>query len=292
MAKQIVNDLSEYERIVKCNDNNVLGVKFNNIDFRAIDFNSVIFIDCVFHHCCLPSIYFSRFRDVRFLECNFYNTMILHSIFGEKCEFMGCNFNSVTFEHCDIMPINKPPEFVDNIFNMCYFYYTRIYTTSHKTSFNNCTFDMGTITSNSFVDFDYKNGEILCEDIVGYKAVCSVPPKKITSRRERPDAIVTLSIPSGAIVVSPNGTKCRTNKAKVVQIEDSKGFRISKGFSYYDPNTIYRPRRWINVEHFDTNIHVECSNGIHFFKTKEEAIGYMNNLTPATCFTMVNGHRI
>lgn len=102
---------------------------------------------------------------------------------------------------------------------------------------------------------DYRMGKILSEDIIGYKK-CKY------------NVIVTLKIPRGAIVFSINGTKCRTNKAKVISIDGAdRAFSGFNHMSYYvgDEFTIYD---------FDCMYNVECTKGIHFFMSKEEAEKY------------------
>lgn len=102
---------------------------------------------------------------------------------------------------------------------------------------------------------DYRMGKILSEDIIGYKKC-------------KDNVIVTLKIPRGAIVFSINGTKCRTNKAKVISIDCAdRAFSVFNHMSYYvgDEFTIYD---------FDCMYNVECTKGIHFFMSKEEAERY------------------
>lgn len=102
---------------------------------------------------------------------------------------------------------------------------------------------------------EYRKGKMLTEDIIGYKKC-------------REGVIVTLCIPRGAIVFSINGYKCRTNKAKVIDIDGAtRAISICTYMSYYvgDEFTIYD---------FDCEYNIECSTGIHFFMNKKDAILY------------------
>ena len=102
----------------------------------------------------------------------------------------------------------------------------------------------------------YRKGKILTEDIIGYKKC-------------RGGVIVKLLIPRGAIVFSINGNKCRTNKAKVLEIEGrDRAVSKHKYMSYYvgDEFTIYN---------FNCMYNNECAPGIHFFMTREEAVNYL-----------------
>jgi hypothetical protein len=110
---------------------------------------------------------------------------------------------------------------------------------------------------------DYRKGLILKEDLIGYK-------KCLDSR------IVKLCIPKGAIVFSINGTKCRTNRAKVLEISDylNEELKYDKAYSSYDSNFIYEVGREIEIEDFPLIYNEECESGIHFFRTRKEAIDY------------------
>ena len=82
------------------------------------------------------------------------------------------------------------------------------------------------------------------------------------------NVIVKLEIPRGAIVFSINNNKCRTDKAKVLEIIGSdRAYSRYNFFSYYVGDTI-------EVFNFNCEYNVECAEGIHLFKTKEEAERY------------------
>ena len=82
--------------------------------------------------------------------------------------------------------------------------------------------------------------------------------------------IVTLKIPEGAIVFSINNSKCRTNVAKVIDIDNG----LTKVASNYDSKFIYHKGRIVRVSNFNCQYNVECASGIHFFRTREEAEKY------------------
>jgi len=86
--------------------------------------------------------------------------------------------------------------------------------------------------------------------------------------RDADGSICVLSIPKGAIVFSINGSKCRTNKAKVLE---------GGGVSHYDNEFTYEKGKTYEIEDFDLAYNEECSTGIHFFKTRKEAEEYDNN---------------
>ena len=101
-----------------------------------------------------------------------------------------------------------------------------------------------------------RTGEILDSPITGYK-------------KSREGYIVTLEIPKGAIVFSINNMKCRTNMAKVVDMEGEEELT-----SVHDPNFKYRVGDEIVVKDFCMAYNIECATGIHFFKEREDAMCY------------------
>ena len=86
--------------------------------------------------------------------------------------------------------------------------------------------------------------------------------------------IVELELLKGSIVFSINNKKCRTNKAKVISI-NGKCKEGLKCCSSYNHKFIYEVGKTLEVKDFDLMYNVECSSGIHFFWTKEEAEDYV-----------------
>lgn len=103
-----------------------------------------------------------------------------------------------------------------------------------------------------------RKGIILKEPMIGYKKC-------------RNHIIVKLEIPKGAIVFSINNKQCRTNKAKVVYISNGN----KEAVSGYDCCFIYKLGEEIEIEDFDLEYNIECTTGIHFFKTIKEAEEYV-----------------
>ena len=97
--------------------------------------------------------------------------------------------------------------------------------------------------------------------------------KKATVYKKCQNKIVELELQKGSIVFSINNNKCRTNRAKVISIdgESAKGITIA---SDYDSDFIYEVGKTVEIDDFDLMYNVECSTGIHFFWTKEEAEKY------------------
>ena len=100
-----------------------------------------------------------------------------------------------------------------------------------------------------------RKGIKLSEPIIGWKKC-------------KNNVLVKLEIPRGAIVFSINNSKCRTDKAKVLEIiGGDRAYSKHKFFSYYVGDVI-------EIFNFNCEYNIECAEGIHFFKTREEAENY------------------
>ena len=99
-------------------------------------------------------------------------------------------------------------------------------------------------------------GKILTEPLTGYK-------------KTKEGVVITAEIPIGAIVFCINGSKCRTNKAKITDMEGHKVLH-----SQYDTSFEYRLGQEIEIKDFNLMYNVECASGFHFFKTRKEAEEY------------------
>ena len=103
---------------------------------------------------------------------------------------------------------------------------------------------------------NFRLGRVLSEPITGYK-------------KTKEGVVITAEIPVGAIVFCINGKKCRTNKAKIT---DMDGHEVLH--SQYDNSYEYRLGQEIEIKDFSLMYNVECASGFHFFRTREEAENY------------------
>ena len=111
--------------------------------------------------------------------------------------------------------------------------------------------------------------------LIGYK-------KAILRNNVR--VIVELEIPADAKRSSAFGRKCRCAKAIVKAIRHVSGgnetqstaysIRTYKNQNYFNDQFAYQVGKEVRPDFFDENRFNECSHGIHFFLTKEEAIEY------------------
>ena len=102
----------------------------------------------------------------------------------------------------------------------------------------------------------FRLGKVLDEPLTGYK-------------RTQEGVVITAEIPAGAVVFCINGSKCRTNRAKITYMA-GHGVLHSR----YDNSFEYRLGQEIEIKDFNLMYNVECANGFHFFRTHEEAENY------------------
>ncbi len=109
--------------------------------------------------------------------------------------------------------------------------------------------------------------------MIGYKV----------AKNDETRVIITLEIPEDALtnmnrssVAIKETAKYRTNKAKVLKIEDSEGntYQSAESGFYYTKKLTYKIGEVIVCEDFDMNLEKICSTGIHFFLDRKLAEEY------------------
>ena len=90
------------------------------------------------------------------------------------------------------------------------------------------------------------------------------------------DKIVMLEICADAKRSSATSRKCRCSKAKVLSIThlDGSDSGLTEVRSDYSKEFVYCVGETVEVPDFDENRWNECTAGIHFFITREEAVKY------------------
>ncbi len=90
------------------------------------------------------------------------------------------------------------------------------------------------------------------------------------------DTIVKLEICEDAKRSSAYGRKCRCSAAKVLEIQNIEGtpYDGDSVASDRDAMFVYKIGKIVSVSNFDEDRRNECSTGIHFFITRQEAVDY------------------
>ena len=88
-------------------------------------------------------------------------------------------------------------------------------------------------------------------------------------KKTQEGVVITAEIPAGAIVFCINGRKCRTNRAKITDMDVHDVLHAQ-----YDNSFEYRIGQEIEIKDFNLMYNIECASGFHFFRTREEAEKY------------------
>jgi len=108
---------------------------------------------------------------------------------------------------------------------------------------------------------------------IGYKKILWT--KEYLSDRQ---FIVKLKIPEYAKRSSATTNKCRCSKAKVLEIKDmDSGETIEEITNINKKPCTYKVGEYVYPDSFDECRWNECSDGIHFFMTEQDAIDYGSN---------------
>lgn len=175
-----------------------------------------------------------NYYDYRFNDCNFSYTIFVRCNFS-NAGFVGCNFHNARFSNCDFRGAG--------LYDDC--------------NFRDALFD--NIETNEFTRMGIP---MTCPDtgsFIGWKAGRNY--------------IIKLEIPEDAERSSSNSRKCRCSKAKVLEIQSLTDETIlhDEDMSFRG-GLIYRVGEMVYPDEWDPNRWNECSHGIHFFLTKEEAL--------------------
>ena len=99
--------------------------------------------------------------------------------------------------------------------------------------------------------------------------------KKVKDVEEERVCLVKLEIQEDSRRSSSTGTKCRCDKAKVLDIIDIEtGERLKSCINTNYVQTGYYVGEIVEADSFDENRWNECSHGIHFFINRQEAEEY------------------
>ena len=116
----------------------------------------------------------------------------------------------------------------------------------------------------------------LSEAKLDWPLVCPEKDSFIGYKKCRDNLIAKLEIPEDSLRSSATSRKCRCSKARVLSITDLDGSEVNIEYavSGRDSGFLYKVGEVVSVDDFDTNRWNECSTGIHFFMTREEAVNY------------------
>ena len=124
---------------------------------------------------------------------------------------------------------------------------------------------------------DAKNvNEVDWNHMTAFYAICCPESGAFIGWKKCGKYIVKLRITEDAMRSSATSRKCRCSKAEVLAIENMDGTpsEETEVASSCCKSFVYRIGETVEVKDFDTDRWKECSAGIHFFITRDEAVRY------------------
>lgn len=239
----------------------------SSLTFRDITFVEVSFIRCDFHN--------TKFRSCRFTNCYFEHCQLSTSLFDNVI------FDSILFEDCDLKNLTFYYSFISSAhFIKCdckelVLKYSSIISStfegSDMTDMCSCSSTMIECDMTYSINFKGLTMHNVCPShgsFIGWK--------KIFDNVSYENVIVKLQIPANAKRSSATTRKCRCNKAKVLGFYSLNGkkLRIKEVTNFHAIECTYTVGKYVYPDNFDENRWDECSKGIHFFITFEEAVNY------------------
>lgn len=240
---------------------------------------------------------YATIEDSAFDRVDFYNCDLAYASFRNASFKQGYLYRLITdctkFDSCDFTKTIMSEFNFDNcIFRGCDF--TRC--DMECIVFKDCSFYGCNFKKANLPPFFHPRQMIDCKNIpyipmacpeegefIGYKIAADrqlLDRLSILSKYENYSAanvLVTLKVPADAKRSSAGGRKCRCDKAIVIGLEDVFTHGIMPiAYSKYDGRFIYRIGDEINEPDFNENRWDECSEGIHFFINRKEALQYYN----------------
>jgi uncharacterized protein YjbI with pentapeptide repeats len=255
----------------------------NSVNMSGADICSAFFYNCTIidgtlNNCKAEHLIFEKST----LSCsclykfNANNSNFCQS-FLKHLDVQDSTFEKTKFNHCNVNFSN----FQRSIFQKTFF---------DKSYFNNCSFRCSVLKES--ISFDSSFPNCLLEDacILNVKhnnasfvihSVCPSDGAFIawkTIMFGKDIHLIKLLIPEDAERSSSTTRKCRASKAVVLDIENlSKNTHVDEIVNTRYVATLYKVGEEVIPDSWDNNRWNECSHGIHFFITREEAINYISN---------------
>lgn len=288
---------------VKIIDSILINVNFIHCTIANLLIDSAYIEQCVFSN---NTISYITLKKAKMTDCTIINSRI-DSIYGSitmhRTTITDCYYDHIDLyksyiSSCGVMFMRKnrslnytiegvsSVEASSNSFLKCRIYNTLITSSTFKRSyFYKCYIEMKSIDSIYDESYSYETKLTIgakCPEegsFIGYKKVDVLPDQLSDEENWSPEIIAVLEIPADAKRIGFGTDKCRCSKAKVLRFEDLKGDIIygdiiAQSCGYANKSITYKVGEMVYPDSFDENKFNTCSNGIHFFMSKDDAIDY------------------
>lgn len=234
--------------------------------FYGMKLNGVTLVDCNFSDVTLSN---NSWKDVGTSYCTF--SSIEHTLFTRCSLYLSrlrrCNILNTLFEDCELSECNLRFARINNEFGPSF----------SKCSIEGCDFSLASIESPDNLPFDERT--MIDASTPGVRLVCPEEGSFTAYKAvycDGKDYIAKLYIPATAKRSSATSRKCRCSEAQVIEFYDLRHnvANIDYATSRRTNNFVYVAGVQVSVDDFDENRWNECSTGIHFFMTFDEAVNY------------------
>ena len=219
------------------------------------------------------NLFNSNFTNSNFRSVSFKNTVANYTQFL-YCDFLNGSFYKIDFIGAD---------FTDAIINKCEFnkYNLKSVIINYVSMFG-CSVSFTNLENVKFVDTSIKYVSFKNNQNMPYASMsCPSDGSFIGWKKVDNRYLIKLQIPEDAKRSSATYFKCRCDKALVLEITDLKNndksiknITNTKAYNCYGSKVNYIVGEMVYPDSFDDNRWNECSNGIHFFINKQDAINY------------------
>lgn len=279
---RIIDNLHDFLNLIKSNEE-IVGCCIRRFTIKQFFITNLKFKNCYFEDILLEysGTIQCSFENCSFRKCRGYNSLF-YSIYFNRILIAGNAFVQSKFENIqnqsDKKNIIRKNTYINSTFCDCTFSNIDI----SNNEFEGCFFRR--MTSSKDYESILKAKLHLCMGLylncpeegsfIGYKKIIYLD-KDAPLEVEDKGILVKLLITEDAKRSSGYGRKCRASKAKVLSMTDiNTGKEVSVGCSMHDPDFIYKTGEIVEVNNFNNDRWNECSSGIHFFITKQEALDY------------------
>lgn len=221
-------------------------------------------------------------KRAMFYNCNMNEMRISHCDMSCVCFYLS-NMERIFFKNCNFLNMVFYESVLRNArFLKCKLVNVNLSVNLSKVEISDC--ELENIITDSYTSFY----SLQCPEegaFIGFKKAVVFVPNVISENyivtnmnvwTPQP-VIVKLQITEDSLRSSATSRKCRCSKAKVLSISYLDGTECPEGtiaYSQYDSDFIYKIGDILEIKNFDENRWEECSTGIHFFITREEAVNY------------------
>jgi hypothetical protein len=220
---------------------------FCDVDLYHVIFNRMDFLNV--------------FRNCKFYKVNFEQCSVAH------CMFEDCTFNAVVFILCFVRHITLDGIMDNVMFRLCDLRSSGFFVRASCVQFDQCDM-IACYASDNCISFP-QSAPSEGSFIAWKKAL-------MLKNDGDHEVLVKLRIPDDAERCSANH-KCRADKVEVIQYETLDGEKLPDNIdvhSFFNSAFVYHIGM-IDSGEYDHDPQCECSEGIHFFLNRDDAVNYV-----------------